>query len=156
ERPRGAPHRVQRGRAPAAPRARAVGGGARAGAGACGGHLVLGIGSPALRTAPGRLKPLQRKHQVGLRRLPSSPREPAHPEPEPAQAGFVPPLQRIDSPAAPGRCPARSAGARVSRSPGPDPGPYPCRGRATRIPVERRIAATYSGSVVRVISTTPP
>jgi hypothetical protein len=29
-------------------------------------------------------------------------------------------------------------------------------GRATRIPVARRIAATYSGSVARVTSTTPP
>ena len=29
-------------------------------------------------------------------------------------------------------------------------------GLATRIPVERRIAATYSGSVLAVTSTTPP
>jgi hypothetical protein len=29
-------------------------------------------------------------------------------------------------------------------------------GRATRMPVARRIAPTYSGSVVRVTSTTPP
>jgi hypothetical protein len=36
----------------------------------------------------------------------------------------------------------------------PQPIAYP--GLATRIPVDRRIAATYSGRVVRVISTTPP
>src|SRR5690606_16565052 len=46
----------------------------------------------------GRLKSLQRKHQVGLRRLLSSPREPTHPEP--AKAGFVSSLQRLQSPGA--------------------------------------------------------
>ena len=35
-------------------------------------------------------------------------------------------------------------------------GELPQSGRATRTPVARRIAATYSGSVARVTSTTPP
>ena len=48
----------------------------------------------------GRLKPRQQKHEVGLRRLHSGGSRILSAPPEPAQAGFVPSLQRFQSPGA--------------------------------------------------------